>query len=63
MENFKLPFPMKYKQPFKFIPCVEWHSKDIIITWLEYAREIYLMMDLGPNMVTTVKTYMITYKE
>ena len=54
---------MKYKQPFKFIPCVEWHSKDIIITWLEYAREIYLMMDLGPNMVTTVKTYMITYKE
>jgi len=19
-ENFKLPFPMKYKQPFKFIP-------------------------------------------
>jgi hypothetical protein len=20
-ENFKLPFPMKCKQPFKFIPC------------------------------------------
>jgi hypothetical protein len=26
-ENLKLPFPMKYKQPFKFIP------------WLRYLEE------------------------